>query len=105
MKSVAAVQYAPPPPLQQCQSQTEVLEVHQVVCSYRCWSVVCVRTSSPSKGTRSLVSCSVDTQCAMTVSPGCPSMDELSAAPSTDRSQSWVSKRISDMIMSIIIML
>lgn len=53
-----------------------------------------MRTSSPSKGTRSLASCSVVTRCAMTVLLGCPSMAEQFAAPSTDRSLSWVSKRI-----------
>lgn len=51
-----------------------------------------MRTSSPSKGTRSLVSCSAVTRCAMTASPGCPCTAGRSAAPLTDRSLNWVSE-------------
>lgn len=49
-----------------------------------------MRTSSLCRGTRSLAYCSVATQCVTTVLPGCLSMAEQSAAPSTDKSQSWV---------------
>lgn len=63
------------------------------ICAFlcRCWSVGSARTSSPCRGTRSLVFCCVVTPCATTASPGCPSMAGRFAAPSTDRSPSWVS--------------